>query len=193
MPSDWPKICGWERSRLGCSRAAARSSHCASWRVRTGSWLRMSCEGMRLKQAQQDSFAIGRPRPSEHAGHETTRASTSRHCPTTKVRGRVSIVRLDSRTFSKSPSIGYAPSEYRTKPWPQRAPMAGCFPLLGREQNDFRVDGTTDTSAPAPRSLCQRSCGSRHLPLSGDRRTDHLFPVTSLNSRTRVDAGCQNR
>ena len=151
-----------------------------------------SIEGIRLEQAQQNSFAIGRPRRSEHAGHETTRASTSRHGPTTKVRGRVSIETLDSRIFSESPCLGYAPSEYRTKPWPPKAPIEGWFPLLAREQNGFRVDGTTDTSTPVPRSLYQRTCGSRHTPLSGDRRTDHLFSTTSINSRTRVDAGCHN-
>jgi len=112
----------------------------------------------------------GPPWTNTSESTETTRASTSRHGPTTKVRGRVSIVRLDSRTFSKSPSIGYAPSEYRTKPWPQKAPIEGWFPLLAREQNGFRVDGTTDTVTPAPRSLYQRTCGSRHTPLSGHRR-----------------------
>ena len=120
------------------------------------------------------------------------RASTSRHGPTTKVRGRVSIVPLDSRAFSKFPSIGYAPSEYRTKPWPQEVLIEGWFPHFAREQDGFRVDGTTDSNTPAPRSLRQRNCGSRHTPLSGDRRIDHLFLTTSIYSRTRVDAGCHN-
>ena len=148
--------------------------------------------GIRLEQAQQNGFAIGRPRRCELVGHGITDASTSRHGPTTKVRGRVSIVPLDSRIFSKFPSIGYAPSEYRTKPWPQEVLIEGWFPLLAREQNGFRVDGTTDSSTPAPRSLRQRNCGSRHTPLSGDRRIDHLFLTTSIYSRTRVDAGCHN-
>ena len=148
--------------------------------------------GIRLEQAQQNGFAIGRPRRCELVGHGITGASTSRHGPTTKVRGRASIVPLDSRIFSKFPSIGYAPSEYRTKPWPQEVLIEGWFPHFAREQDGFRVDGTTDIVTPAPRSLCQRNCGSRHTSLSGDRRTDHLFSTTSINSRTRVDAGCQN-
>jgi hypothetical protein len=60
-------------------------------------------------------------------------------------------------------------------------------------QDGFRVDGTTDTNTPAPRSLYRRNCGSRHTPLSGDRRIDHLFLTTSIYSRTRVDAGCHNK
>jgi len=40
--------------------------------------------------------------------------------------------------------------------------------------------------------MTTRYCGTRHSPLGGDRRTDHLFPTTSIYSRTRVDAGCQN-
>lgn len=30
----------------------------------------------------------------------------------------------------KSPSIGYAPPEYRMKPWPAEAQIAGWFPAL---------------------------------------------------------------
>ena len=149
--------------------------------------------GIRHEQAQQNGFAIGRPRRCELVGHRITGASTSRHGPTTKVRGRVSIVPLDSRAFSKFPSIGYAPSEYRTKPWPQEVLIEGWFPHFAREQDGFRVDGTTDSNTPAPRSLRQRNCGSRHTPLSGDRRIDHLFLTTSIYSRTRVDAGCHNK
>jgi len=148
--------------------------------------------GIRHEQAQQNGFAIGRPRRCELVGHGITGASTSRYGPTTKVRGKASIETMDSRAFSKFPSIGYAPSEYRTKPWPQEVLIEGWFPLLAREQNSFRVDGTTDSSTPAPRSLRQRNCGSRHTPLSGDRKIDHLFLTTSIYSRTRVDAGCHN-
>jgi len=138
-------------------------------------------------------YTIGRHRRCELVGHRITGASTSRHGPTTKVRGRVSIVPLDSRIFSKFPSIGYAPSEYRTKPWPQEVLIEGWFPYFAREQNGFRVDGTTDIVTPAPRSLHQRNCGSRHTPLSGNRRIDHPFLTTSIYSRTRVDAGCHNK
>jgi uncharacterized protein (DUF2235 family) len=37
----------------------------------------------------------------------------------------------------KSPLIGYAPSEYRKKPWPRQARIEGWFPLIGKEQNHF--------------------------------------------------------
>ena len=30
----------------------------------------------------------------------------------------------------KSPLIGYAPPEYRMKPWPEEARIAGWFPIL---------------------------------------------------------------
>jgi hypothetical protein len=75
---------------------------------------------------------------------------------------------------------------------PQEVLIEGWFPHFAREQGGFRVDGTTDIVTPMPRSPCQRNCGSRHTPLNGDRRIDHLFLTTSIYSRTRVDAGCQN-
>lgn len=37
---------------------------------------------------------------------------------------------LSKDSGTKSPPVGYAPSEYRTKPWPVEALIAGWFPLL---------------------------------------------------------------
>jgi hypothetical protein len=35
----------------------------------------------------------------------------------------------------KSPSLGYAPPEYRMKPWPTEAQIAGWFPALAENNS----------------------------------------------------------
>jgi len=49
--------------------------------------------------------------------------------------------RASAREF---PRIGYAPSEYRTKPWPIEALIEGWFPLSRRGQCGFKVLSTVD-------------------------------------------------
>jgi hypothetical protein len=82
------------------------------------------------------------------------------------------------------PRIGYAPSEYQTKPWPIEALIEGWFPLSSRGQCGFTVLSTADpsqnfSSSPAPGDLlCSPSAperGRRSLPRVGE------------------DAGCKNK
>jgi hypothetical protein len=66
----------------------------------------------------------------------------TRQCPwvatqpeSSKVRGEVSVITMGQGLAPKSPSIGYAPSEYQKKRWPRQARIEGWFPLIGKEQN----------------------------------------------------------
>jgi hypothetical protein len=97
-----------------------------------------------------------------------------------------------TRESSRSSKYRLCPLGVPNEAMAPGGPYRRWFPHFAREQDGFRVDGTTDIVTPAPRTLCQRTCGSCHTPLSGDRRTDGLFSTTSIKSRTRVDAGCQN-
>ena len=79
---------------------------------------------------------------------------------------------------SESPRIGYAPSEYRTKPWPHEALIEGWFPPYGRGQSGFQVEGS-----------CEGCWLPKRSPGASVRRTHVGLRRSEDDPRTGVDAG----
>jgi hypothetical protein len=118
------------------------------------------------------------------------------------------------------PRIGYAPSEYRKKPWPEEVQIEGWFPLFAREQQGFDLvedesennstrerlssawasgsdahrGRVTDRKAPKARRACQLNTGKPRRSSQQDpdkpRRTCRLGADASVEEDGRRSGGC---
>jgi hypothetical protein len=79
------------------------------------------------------------------------------------------------------PRVGYAPSEYRKKPWPEEVQIEGWFPLLAREHQCF------DLVEDAIENLSRRERPSSALASGSDanrgREADREAPKARRTSR----------
>jgi len=71
--------------------------------------------------------------------HDADIAPTTEHSSKT-VRGRVSKVSLVPKGSFEAQKSGYAPPEYRKKPWPKEALIEAWFPVVQGEQTGSRIE-----------------------------------------------------
>ena len=91
----------------------------------------------------------------------------------------------------KSPPIGHAPPQYRTKRWPEEAPMEGWFPLECGERACLQIAGAAESRTKRVDRSWRAAPEEPTAKLSPSRTTRRTAPPRTSSVTRGVDAGRQ--